>query len=386
MVERDDGDGWSALAGGTSSVTSLSVEDLQRLRAILGNCPRAIAVTANDGTLVGYNREFGALFEPPPRLGDAIAALFDPPDDTLIDSVLSASASGQRAGALVRLSASKRVVEWKVATLPAEDGGALGVIVAGDERHGPLYGDYDEITRVKAIEELNSATALDLGRRVLGHELMTHLTALRLAMAGLRREPKQRDRWLEQAEESLDLAIGLLGRKPRAHEGEPLHTAVAPAVAEAIRAVRVGERAAFLAQVRSAVPFGLDVDLPHRELVQVVTNLVSNAVRAVEPLGHEGAVTIFAEPSGLAGYVDVFVRDNGTGIEPRAIGEVFDVGTSSRADGTGHGLGLALVRAIVEDAGGTVRIFSEPEAGTEVTVTLRGAIAGERTSDARVSV
>src|SRR5690606_5089012 len=90
-------------------------------------------------------------------------------------------------------------------------------------------------------------------------------------------------------------------------------------------------------------------------LTQVFTNLISNAVNYSET-GGSIRVSIMREGDEAV----VRVRDRGAGIPPDAIGSLFEMfrqAPGARAGGLG--IGLALVRQLVELHGGSVRAFSE---------------------------
>jgi two-component system CheB/CheR fusion protein len=120
-------------------------------------------------------------------------------------------------------------------------------------------------------------------------------------------------------------------------------------------------------------PFWLDAD-PDR-LIQVASNVLGNAVKFT-PSG--GTVTVTVE--GRAGQVALRVRDTGAGVAPELIGGLFEPfvqapQTIDRSRG-GLGLGLAMVKGIVELHGGTVQLASEGVGlGTEVVVLLPLAAA-----------
>ena len=101
-------------------------------------------------------------------------------------------------------------------------------------------------------------------------------------------------------------------------------------------------------------------------LSQVVTNLLSNAVK----YGAGNPVEVSYGPSAAGAFV--LVRDRGIGIEPadqRQIFERFERAVSSRNYG-GLGLGLYIVRRIVEAHGGTIRVESAPGEGSAFLVEL----------------
>ena len=123
----------------------------------------------------------------------------------------------------------------------------------------------------------------------------------------------------------------------------------------------------------------LDVDLPEERLpleadvtrmVQVLSNLLNNAAKYT-PAGGRVALSAWRED----GHAVVAVSDSGIGIPPDAIGSVFEMftqvrGSLDRAQG-GLGIGLSLVRRLVELHGGRVAAFSAGRGhGSTFTVRL----------------
>jgi two-component system heavy metal sensor histidine kinase CusS len=100
---------------------------------------------------------------------------------------------------------------------------------------------------------------------------------------------------------------------------------------------------------------------------RAISNLVENALRFTPS---DGAVDV--EISNHAHSTEVAVKDTGTGIEAEHLARVFD--RFYRADPSrssrGAGLGLALVKSIVDLHGGSARIESEPNRGTTVVLTF----------------
>lgn len=98
------------------------------------------------------------------------------------------------------------------------------------------------------------------------------------------------------------------------------------------------------------------------KLVEVVTNLVDNATRFIEPGGH-----IWVELAGNETSSIISVSDDGTGfgdIDPHRLFERFYRADFSRArNAGGSGLGLAIVKSIVEAHDGSVDAFNRPEGG-----------------------
>jgi two-component system, sensor histidine kinase len=109
-------------------------------------------------------------------------------------------------------------------------------------------------------------------------------------------------------------------------------------------------------------------------LVQVVGNLLHNAARYTES---GGSLRVSLERSG--GEAVVRVADSGQGIESALLEKVFDIFVQARRGGQGLGLGLTLVKRLVELHGGTVRAESAGK-GLGSTFEVRVPLSDERPS------
>jgi signal transduction histidine kinase len=114
-------------------------------------------------------------------------------------------------------------------------------------------------------------------------------------------------------------------------------------------------------------------------LEQVVSNLVGNAIKF--GAGTPVDVRLAAEP---AGDVVLTVADRGPGIEPADLPHVFDrfFRADVGAQPGGLGLGLAVVRELVEAMGGSVSASSSPGHGATFTVRLPAASRPPAAADA----
>lgn len=106
------------------------------------------------------------------------------------------------------------------------------------------------------------------------------------------------------------------------------------------------------------------------QLKQVLVNLVSNAVQAMEDTGGNIVVRVWDDDS----FVFVSVADDGPGIDAEALEKVFDPFYSTRGGGTG--LGLTIVHRIIDQHGGRVEVQSEPGVGTTFTIALPATSRG----------
>jgi PAS domain S-box-containing protein len=131
----------------------------------------------------------------------------------------------------------------------------------------------------------------------------------------------------------------------------------------------VVEQSAHILDVKlPQTPLYLDAD--QTRLAQVFANLLNNAAKYTKRGGH---IWFSAEPHG--GDAVVKVRDDGIGIPVEALSRIFDIFTQvdrslERTQG-GLGIGLSLVRSLVELHGGSVQAYSAgPGQGSEFTVRL----------------
>ncbi|QHI69636.1 sensor histidine kinase [Tichowtungia aerotolerans] len=116
--------------------------------------------------------------------------------------------------------------------------------------------------------------------------------------------------------------------------------------------------------------YALDPDIPEiiaddRQLRQVVTNLVVNAIQAM-PNG--GSLKIETSRNGT--WIRLLVKDEGIGIAPELLPRLFDPFFTTKDVNEGSGLGLSIVHGIVTGHEGTISLESTPDCGTAVTVQL----------------
>ncbi|MGH7392783.1 MAG: GAF domain-containing sensor histidine kinase, partial [Candidatus Rokuibacteriota bacterium] len=210
---------------------------------------------------------------------------------------------------------------------------------------------------------------------VASHELRTPLTALRgfgellalraTAPGEVRRVAgivqRETERLARIVEDLLDLSRLERGLAPQL---APRPLSATAAIAAGVEVFRDG---AHRVTVACAEPLP-DVLADPDALDRVLKNLVSNAIK-YSPPGAAVRVTACA----VGGRVEIAVADQGRGIPADALPRLFE--PYYRAPGSegarGTGLGLAVVKALVEAHGGTVSVESAPGTGTRVAFTLR---------------
>ncbi len=216
---------------------------------------------------------------------------------------------------------------------------------------------------------------------LLGHELRNPLAPLRNALqilqlrgsdpASVAWAQEVAERQVQQLTRLVDdlLDISRIGRGKILLRKEPVE------LAALVRNVVEDHRKTFdnagLKLTLDVPPDPVPVQGDPVRLAQVVTNLLNNALKFTDP-GGSVHVRVSVTPDQTARVV---IRDTGIGIEPSLLPRAFDLYTQAdqslqRSRG-GLGLGLALVKGLIEPQGGKVAISSEgPGRGTEVSFRL----------------
>jgi signal transduction histidine kinase len=117
----------------------------------------------------------------------------------------------------------------------------------------------------------------------------------------------------------------------------------------------------------SRIPAGLEVSADRQRLRQVLANLVDNALKYTPAGGH-----VMIRAAAVADGSVIEVTDTGGGISPADLPRIWDRlyrGDRSRSE-RGLGLGLTLVKSIVEAHGGRVDVESSPSQGARFTIRL----------------
>jgi signal transduction histidine kinase len=255
--------------------------------------------------------------------------------------------------------------------------------VPGRDEVAGLAHDFNRMADALS-EAASRQRELEHARRELvaavSHDLRTPLTAVRAmveALAdGVVSDPQTRDRYLKSAQAQLENLSTLVddlfeiaqldaGVLQIELERASLHDLVSDTLSNLQpHAERQGVR------LVGEVEPGADLVLMNPPKVQrVLHNLISNALRHTPA---DGTITLRATTSG--DEVQVTVVDNGEGISPDDLPHVFERtyrGEKSRSrDYGGAGLGLAIVRGLIEAHGGRIWVESQPNAGATFGFTL----------------
>ncbi|MEU7110849.1 sensor histidine kinase [Streptomyces sp. NPDC046182] len=228
--------------------------------------------------------------------------------------------------------------------------------VVGGERRGTVVTLRDRTELLALSGELTSERGFTQALRSQAHEAANRLhTVVSLIELG------RVDEAVGFATAELELAQALTDRVVDA-VGEPVLAALLLG-----KAAQANERGVELVLTEdSRIDDGLlPPEIPARDLVTILGNLVDNAVEATSGAPH-ARVTVTART--CDGELLLRVSDTGPGIAEADRETAFDRGWSTH--GPGRGLGLALVRQAATRASGTVALTDTPEGGAEFTVRL----------------
>ncbi len=129
-------------------------------------------------------------------------------------------------------------------------------------------------------------------------------------------------------------------------------------------------------EVKLELPAHLEMDSLPGPLGQVLINLINNALIHGLAGRSEGEIRIAATPSADGSRVCLSVADNGRGIPPEALPELFKPFYSTRIGQGGSGLGLPIVEDIVcKRLGGSIAVDSEPGRGSRFSLDLPRRLA-----------
>jgi PAS domain S-box-containing protein len=257
------------------------------------------------------------------------------------------------------------------------DGTSAGALLSTakiiDERGKPMgfVGSFKDLTEIKAMQNkmVQSEKLASLGQMAAGvaHEIRNPLGSMKMSLRLLRDELRSREsteivEHIRQAVGSMEVIVNELLdytreislRTDEYDVARIVRTVVADLEEDGIsRGVKVeitGE--------------GCTATVDGIRIKQVVANIVKNAIEAASP--GEGKVRV--DLASRDGYVHLSVADNGRGMGPEECEKVFLPFYTTKAQGVG--LGMPIVKRLVELHGGEVRLSSEPGKGTMVAVSI----------------
>lgn len=222
---------------------------------------------------------------------------------------------------------------------------------------------------VMMAQKLQVPTALATG---LAHEIRNPLNALNLNVTLMERRLRALDSDTSSIDGVLEVMRSEIRRirgltseimdfaKPiqvtRAwHDGQELLREISTMLVPTFEVSRI----AFHAQIEGGSQIWCDLD----RIKQILVNLITNAVEAIGESGHITLSLINSESG-----TKIVVQDDGEGMTPEQRHKIFDLFYTTKAAGTG--LGLPIVRKIIEAHDGAIDVVSHEQRGTTFTIYL----------------
>ena len=270
----------------------------------------------------------------------------------------------------LRLQPSGKAIGYTMALVRDDAGRVVGAAMF-----------FKDLTRVEQLEERerlrDRLAAVGEMAAVIAHEVKNPLAGIEVLAGLLRRK-------IGDTPDAQSLLTDIIGEAKTAN-------AIVQEVLEFVRPMRLHvERTAIPQALQAAVQLadtkarrgairvdvrvepGLsDIQGDQQRLTQLFTNLVTNALEAMEG---EGCLTIRAEPARIDDGADgcdavlVELTDEGPGMPPEVAERLFDPFFTTKPQGSG--LGLAIVRKIVDAHVGNIDLETAPGRGTTIRITL----------------
>lgn len=333
--------------------------DGDSLSAHVARHRRPIAIEDLEMTPGGYNDELARRFEEKAILGLPMTSR-----DELIGVVIVDDTRGPR-------MFGPGIIELAEATC-----GQLALSIANARLYESLWMSYAELAAARAeMVKRERLAALGELSAIVAHEVRNPLGVINNAVTTLRRLLNVQgdaamllDILSEESDRLNRIVADLIDyARPRDPILQPEE--VSRVLYDALEAAR-----GLAGPGAMAVTFRVEVepDLPplhidRRQIRQALVNVAVNAIHAM-PQGGEVKVSARREPHDNRDQVRIDLSDKGMGIPPELLHRVFEPFFTTKAQGTG--LGLAVVRRILDEHRGDISVDSAPGRGTTFTIRL----------------
>jgi nitrogen fixation/metabolism regulation signal transduction histidine kinase len=258
----------------------------------------------------------------------------------------------------------RKVLICRGVRLPMADGKGGGQAIVIDDVTYLIKAQRDaawgEVARRLAHEIKNPLTPIQLSAERIVHKLSGSLSADQDAMV-----QRTTQTIIKQVDAMKDMVNGF-----REYASTP-QTDYAPLDLNQLLQEIMGMYEGFQDNIHMDIQLAANLPALYADdtrIRQVLHNLIKNALEAMEAAGGILHVTTAHIESSQGRYVELNIRDNGKGIQPELLENLFEPYVTNKNQGSG--LGLAIVKKIVEDHGGVVIASNLPEGGAQFTVRL----------------
>lgn len=228
-------------------------------------------------------------------------------------------------------------------------------------------------TAKRSLEAQDRLVSLGMLSASVAHEMNTPLAVLHGSIEKLMETTadshaqSRLERMKRVTERLRQISAGLLdfARVRRREQGA---VELRPIIEEAWQLVAIDDKSAEV-NFTDLVPAGAQVRGNAGQLVQVFVNLLRNALNAVGPNGEISAGSTARTLDGQPALA-VYVEDNGPGIAPEVLPDIFDAFVTTRLDARGTGLGLTVAEGIINQHGGAITASNRGGGGARLEVVL----------------
>lgn len=375
-VVRDDQGRAIGFAGIVADISNerQAAESRARLAAIMQNAPDAILAQSLDGTVTDWNRGATKLYDwtAEEMVGQPIHRLVPNSRRSEVDEYLALAAKGESVGPFetVRKARDGRLIPIELVATPviAADGRVLGVSTIGRDLSYRVDSERQLRSVNRTLKHRNDEMEQFLYS--VSHDLKAPLVTI-IGFSGaivdeledsaspavadaVARIERAAARMTNLIDDLLEVSrIGRVAHRPATTDVSAMVQEIATDFAETLSAQQV--------QLVASDPPPVHAD-PMR-LRQVLDNLVTNALKYGCP---DKPATIEVGGARLAGAVRLYVRDHGPGVPEAHREKVFQLFQRLDLQAEGTGLGLALVRRILQMHGGSAWLDETPGGGSTV--------------------